>query len=133
MQQDAADQIGTAHLGDHLLLVTVGISRRFIIERGNIVLEQLARQSTQAVDARLLQNLPHRINLDAVLLQHLDVVSMFRCRLIDIEIVLEKSRRRMNHPIEQFLSGGVHQDDRRLRPLGLRVIHLVLLRKNTIY
>ena len=133
LQQDAAYQVGTAHLGNHLFLVTGGLSRCVIIQRGDIVLEQLTRQDAQAVNARLFQNLPHCIDLDAVLLKHFDVVPMFCCRLIYIEIVLEKPRRRMNHPVKQLLTRSVHQNDRCLRPLGLRVIHLVLLSKNTIY
>ena len=63
------------------------------------------------------------MHADMVGFKHLDVVLVFFCRFVHIEIVLEESCRGVNDAIEQLLTWCVHQYFTCHTPFGLRIVH----------
>ena len=119
LAQDATDQVGAAHLRQHILAVVLRSVGILLVDVADVVSQHFLGQRAQFLDVCLVQNFAHRVHFDAVGLQHSDVLSVLGSRLVHVEIVFKQCGRGMNHAVEQFLSGCVHQNVARRRPLRL--------------
>ncbi len=122
-EQNTAYQVCPAHLRQHLLPISLSIGFISIRHSAKVVCQLMVCQHPQGVQRHFVQDFRHGIDLDAVRLQQADICTMFLGCFVHIEIVFKQTCRGMNDPIEQLLSGCMHQNHSCHIPLSPGVVH----------
>ena len=124
LPQNAADEVGAAHFREHVLAVALRGVGVFLVDVADVVGQHFRGQRAQFLNVGFLQDFAHGVHFDAVGFEHPDVLAVLRGCLVHVEIVLEQGCRGVNHAVEEFLPGRVHQDVACRQPFGLRIGHL---------
>ena len=108
-EKDTTDEVCTAQCHEGLLPVGFRLLCILPWVSGNIICQHGIRQGPKAVDIHFIQDAPDCVDPDSKAGKDFHVVNMFRGSLVDVEITLEQTRSRMDDPVEDFFSRGVHQ------------------------